>query len=73
MNQFDAASFLPLIKAWSEGKTLQVKHGDNDWKSINFAAFTEPRHCYRIKPTEATSKTMEYIEARYNEVCTHPH
>jgi len=49
MKQSEAKDFLPLIKAWAEGKDLQIKWG-NGWETAKNLSFEEPISHYRIKP-----------------------
>lgn len=55
MKQSEAKDFLPLIKAWAEGKDLQIKWG-NSWKTAKKLCFQEPISEYRIKPEPRTVK-----------------
>lgn len=52
MNRKEAAKLLPIIKAFSEGKVIQVeqKNGwvDADWANVSFDDY--PSYKYRIKP-----------------------
>lgn len=52
MNRKEAAELLPIIKAFSEGKVIQVeqKNGwvDADWANVSFDDY--PSYKYRIKP-----------------------
>lgn len=54
MNQQKAKDFLPLIKAWSEGKTLQFRESEHyNWNNIHSMeekVLSKPDN-YRIKPT----------------------
>lgn len=52
MKQHEAKDFWPLIKAWSEGKTLQVftDLGWADFINGDTAAFNREPSDYRIKP-----------------------
>lgn len=53
MKQSEAAEFLPLLKAWSEGKTLQVKQVGGQWVDLDVdfnASLTSSPETYRIKP-----------------------
>lgn len=67
MRQSDALAFLPLIKAWGEGKTLQAKNELGVWTNLplNFgghaghALFCLPLEKYRIKPE--TIKYRRYL------------
>jgi hypothetical protein len=49
MIQSDAAEFWPLIKAWSEGKTLQL-NTNPVWIDIKESSFAYSPDQYRIKP-----------------------
>ena len=52
MKQSEAAEFLPIIKAWSEGKTIQLQR-INDWIDSTGETpliFDAPVKYYRIKP-----------------------
>jgi hypothetical protein len=52
MKQSEAAEFWPLIKAWSEGKTLQMRvPGCDYWDDVRDGLdFCLAVNCYRIKP-----------------------
>lgn len=50
MNRNQAAELLPIIKAFSEGKVIQVKAVDKGWQDIYFASFDSDPKDYRIKP-----------------------
>lgn len=50
MNRNQAAELLPIIKAFSEGKVIQVKTVDKGWQDIYFASFDSDPKDYRIKP-----------------------
>jgi hypothetical protein len=50
MKQSEAAQFLPLLKAWSEGKTLQYKCGCEWYEPHDMLDFNLPISQYRIKP-----------------------
>jgi hypothetical protein len=65
MNKNNAAEFLPLVQALSEGKTLQYRWSlPNEWEDMNDASFVSDPEDYRIKPdpmefegiTQATSR-----------------
>ena len=50
MNRKEAAELLPIIKAFSEGKVIQVKQTSGEWISFSHISFDgEPKY-YRIKP-----------------------
>lgn len=53
MNRNQAKELLPIIKAFSEGKTIQVKQTTGEWVSfshISHMSFDSEPKCYRIKP-----------------------
>ena len=50
MNRNQAKELLPIIKAFSEGKTIQVKQTSGNWMSFCEMAFNSDPECYRIKP-----------------------
>jgi len=54
MKQSEAAKFLPLIKAWSEGKTIQslspITDKWNDFDGEKHLNFDNKISSYRIKP-----------------------
>ena len=61
MNRKEAAELLPIIKAFSEGKVIQVeqKNGwvDADWANVSFDDY--PSYKYRIKPEYRPFKDAE--------------
>ena len=50
MNRNQAKELLPIIKAFSEGKVIQVKQTTGNWMSYYDIAFNSDPKCYRIKP-----------------------
>lgn len=50
MKQSEAKEFWPLIKAWSEGATLEYRDGDDGWSEARDLEFSLSVECYRIKP-----------------------
>ncbi len=50
MNRKEAAELLPIIKAFSEGRVIQMKTVDKGWQDIYFASFDGNPKEYRIKP-----------------------
>lgn len=50
MNRKEAAELLPIIKAFSEGRVIQIKTVDKGWQDIHFASFDSNPKDYRIKP-----------------------
>lgn len=52
MDRKEAAELLPIIKAFSEGKTLQIRQNGSEWMDIETASFIGFPSEYRIKPEE---------------------
>lgn len=50
MTREKAASLLPIIQAFAEGKTIQYKHPLRGWMDIEDAQFCHDVTDYRIKP-----------------------
>ena len=50
MNRKEAAELLPIIKAFSEGKVIQVKQTSGEWISFSHISFDGDPKYYRIKP-----------------------
>ena len=68
----EAKELLPVIKAWSEGKTLQHYSEENGWIDwLNFINFNEPPSTYRIKP-EPKYRPFKTQEECWNEMHKHP-
>lgn len=65
MKQSEAAAFLPLIKAWSEGKTLQVRTSSNPvrWQDVDrhFDFHFQKPENYRVKPSSRTQDVYVYF------------
>lgn len=52
MKQSEAKEFLPIIKAWSEGKTLEFNFGTSNsplWRQVYDVEFNKPSSFYRIE------------------------
>lgn len=50
-----AKELLPIIQAFAEGKTVQLKLSSwDDWKDYADPNFSQHSSCYRIKPEEPT-------------------
>jgi hypothetical protein len=64
MNREEAKKFLPLITAFAEGKTIQLKAGDCSWRDITDPCFSVPSACYRIKPEPKVLYINEYPSGR---------
>ena len=50
MKRQQAKELLPIIKAFSEGKTIQYYYGNGKWMDIEVAGFNDDTSKYRIKP-----------------------
>lgn len=51
MNREEAKELLPIIQAFAEGETIQVKMpSDNGWREVSDPSFTSLPQFYRIKP-----------------------
>ena len=68
-----ASEFLPIIKAFAEGKTIQVKITDDEWIDIENPLFSGSPDEYRIKP-ESTSNPLKSKseEEFFSSVINHP-
>ena len=71
MTREEAKELLPIIQAWSEGKTLQHYSEENGWIDwLNFVNFNEPPSTYRIKP-EPKYRPFKSQEECWNEMLKH--
>lgn len=77
MNREEAKKLLPVIQAFAEGKTIQVK-SKTDGKALteNWVDVTNPdwdkARCYRIKPeSESEYRPFKNIEEYWTEMQKH--
>lgn len=75
MTKEEAAKLLPIIKAYSEGKTIQIKPKEGKfWSSsytdINFSDLFMRTADYRIKP-ESKYRPFKDAEECWNEMLKH--
>lgn len=70
MNRKEAAELLPIIKAFSEGKTLQIRQNGSEWIDIETASFTGFPSEYRIKQ-EPTYRHFANAEECWAEMQKH--
>lgn len=64
MTRDDAKVLWPIIKAWSEGKTMEFRDAPTGvWGSLSTAQFDFPASCYRIKPEPVEFWTVQYSHA----------
>ena len=65
MNRKEATELLPIIKAFSEGKTIEQKCAES-WVEIDEECdFHFPANSYRIKPEEAPSYSISEYHFEY--------
>lgn len=65
MDSRNAAAYIPLVKALSEGKTLQISILDGKWIDLEHnITFRSPPENYRIKPESKRSWVTLYEDAR---------
>lgn len=70
MNRKEAAELLPIIKAFSEGKIIQVKQTTGEWVSFSHISFDGEPKCYRIKP-EPKCRPFKNAEECWQEMQKH--
>ena len=70
MNRNQAKELLPIIKAFSEGKVIQMKTVDKGWQDILFASFDSNPEDYRIKP-ESKYRPFANAEECWQEMLKH--
>lgn len=70
MNRREAAELLPIIKAFSEGRVIQIKTVDKGWQDIHFASFDSNPKDYRIKP-ESKYRPFKDAEECWQEMLKH--
>lgn len=70
MTRETAKELLPFIKAFAEGKTLEVSYDGNKWKEIDYPSFGYEPRCYRIKP-EQTYRPFKEAEECWQEMQKH--
>ena len=70
MNRKEAAELLPIIKAFSEGKVIQVKQTSGEWISSSHISLDGDPKYYRIKP-EPTYRPFKDAEECWQEMLKH--
>lgn len=70
MTREEAKEILPIIKAYSEGKTIQLQKEDCSWIVLNKPNFTSAPIRYRIKP-ESKYRPFKDAEECWNEMQKH--
>lgn len=72
MTREEAKELLPIIQAFAEGEDIQIATA-GEWKDVDESwaiLFTEPPHCYRIKPKQKY-RPFETQEECWNEMLKH--
>ena len=72
MTREEAKNLLPIIQAFAEGEDIQIAT-TGEWKDVDESwaiLFTEPPHCYRIKPKQKY-RPFETQEECWNEMLKH--
>ena len=70
MNRKEATELLPIIKAFSEGKVIQVKQTSGEWISFSHISFDGDPKFYRIKP-EPKYRPFKDAEECWQEMLKH--
>ena len=70
MNRSEAKELLPIIKAFAEGKAIQLKTVDKGWQDIHSASFDSNPKNYRIKP-EPKYRPFKGAEECWQEMLKH--
>lgn len=72
MTRENAKKLLPIIQAWADGKTIQLKDVDLDWKDITKCDVYFDRHPseYRIK-SEPKYRPFKNMEECWEEMQKH--
>lgn len=70
MTREEARQLLPIIKAFSEGRVIQMKTVDKGWQDIHFASFDSATKDYRIKP-EPKYRPFKDAEECWQEMIKH--
>lgn len=68
----NAKELLPILQAFAEGEDIQIATA-GEWKDVDESwaiLFTEPPHCYRIKPKQKY-RPFETKEECWNEMLKH--
>lgn len=67
MTREETKQFLPIFKAYSEGKVIQFKDSDNNWRDFGqetVLTFNSDVNYYRVKPSEVESEVKINKELR---------
>ena len=66
----EVKNFLPIMKAYIEGKQIQYLFDDEGWRDIKNPQFTDHSSKYRIKP-ETKYRPFKSVEECFNEMKYH--
>ena len=72
MDRKNAKELLPIIKAYADGKSIEVRNhniDDDKWKETDYPSF-EPSFDYRIKP-ESKYRPFKDADECWNEMLKH--
>lgn len=70
MNRQEAKQILPIIQAFAEGKTVEVKNDDGEWVVRDCHYFSKPAQFYRIK-SEPKYRPFKDAEECWQEMQKH--
>ena len=70
MNQNQAKELLPIIKAFSEGKVIQIKQTSGEWIRFSNISFDGNPKFYRVKP-EPKYRPFKNAEECWQEMQKH--
>lgn len=70
MNRQEAEELLPIIQAFAEGKTIEVKNDDGEWVVRDCHYFSKPAQFYRIK-SEPKYRPFKNAEECWQEMQKH--
>ena len=70
MTREEAKELLPVIKAFADGKTIEIYGWKNKWKEVNEPSFDIDVKYYRVKP-EQKYRPFESQEECWNEMMKH--
>lgn len=72
MTKEQAKEFLPIITAFAEGKSIEVKDDDGKWMEVFYPAFRNAPENYRIKP-RSEYRPFKNAEECWKEMEKHSH
>lgn len=70
MDRKNAKELLPIIKAYADGKELQIKGITGEWRDLPAPAFDNPASEYRIKP-KVKYRPFKDADECWNEMLKH--